>query len=47
MKKIIAIVFAGAAITTAALAFAGKQSAAADGQGCGSCCTVSCPMQDT
>lgn len=45
MKKIIALVLAGAAITTAALAFSAKQSAA-DSQSCGSCCKVSC-SQDT
>lgn len=41
MKKIILTVIAGAAITTAALAFAGKQSAAS-AEGCGSCCTPCC-----
>ncbi|MDO8541222.1 MAG: hypothetical protein Q7S40_12360 [Opitutaceae bacterium] len=40
MKKFISVVLLGAAITTAALAFAGMQSAAAEG--CGSCCQTSC-----
>lgn len=47
MKKVIALVLAGAAITTAALAFAGRQSAAAEGKGCGACCQTSCQMQDS
>lgn len=44
MKKLIALVVAGAAITTAALAFAGKQSAAGRGEGSRSCCPVSCQV---